>query len=37
MALGVHYFSDVIGGFAAGGLWLGVCIVTMNLYQRRQR
>lgn len=36
MALGVHYFSDVIGGFAAGGLWLGVCIVTMNLYKRRR-
>ena len=24
--LGVHYFSDVIGGYAAGVLWLSVCI-----------
>lgn len=35
MTLGVHYFSDVIGGFAAGGIWLGMCIFTINLYKQR--
>jgi membrane-associated phospholipid phosphatase len=24
--LGAHWFSDVIGGFAAGAVWLGFCI-----------
>ena len=24
--LGVHYFSDVVGGYAAGVLWLAACI-----------
>lgn len=24
--LGVHYFSDVVGGYAAGVLWLSACI-----------
>ncbi len=24
--LGAHYFSDVVGGFAAGGAWLGAAI-----------
>jgi membrane-associated phospholipid phosphatase len=36
MALGVHYFSDVIAGFAAGGIWLGVCIFVHELFRRRQ-
>ncbi len=35
MMLGVHYLSDVLGGFAAGGIWLGACIAAMNLVQRR--
>jgi membrane-associated phospholipid phosphatase len=26
MYLGAHWFSDVIGGFAAGAVWLGFCI-----------
>ncbi len=34
MTLGVHYISDVIGGFAAGGVWLGACIAAMNLIQQ---
>lgn len=25
--LGVHYLSDVLGGFAAGSLWLAMCIL----------
>jgi undecaprenyl-diphosphatase len=37
MALGVHYLSDVVGGFAAGGIWLGMCIAAMNLWKRRRR
>lgn len=25
LALGVHYLSDVLGGFVIGGVWLGIC------------
>jgi undecaprenyl-diphosphatase len=32
--LGVHYFSDVIGGYAAGGVWLSTCITGMELVRR---
>ncbi len=35
--LGVHYFSDVIAGFAAGGLWLSFCITAASfIHQRRE-
>ncbi len=34
MKLGVHYFSDVVGGFAAGGIWLGICISAINFLRR---
>jgi membrane-associated phospholipid phosphatase len=34
MTLGVHYLSDVLGGFSAGGLWLGACITALNFIQR---
>lgn len=34
MTLGVHYLSDVLGGFMAGGIWLGVCIAAMSILQR---
>lgn len=34
--LGVHYFSDVVGGYAAGILWLTTCITGVEL-ARRQR
>lgn len=30
MYLGLHYFSDVIGGYLAGMMWLIVCIVAAN-------
>ncbi len=32
--LGVEYFSDVIGGFAAGAVWLGACISGVELAWR---
>ncbi len=32
--LGVHYVSDVLGGFAAGGVWLSTCITGMELVRR---
>ena len=34
----VHYASDVLAGFASGGVWLAVCIISMELTQHyRQR
>ncbi|HEV2670460.1 MAG TPA: phosphatase PAP2 family protein [Gemmatimonadales bacterium] len=40
MYLGVHYFSDVIGGYTAGGLWLAMSISGVELargWQSRDR
>lgn len=34
MYLGVHYFSDVVAGYAAGGVWLSTCITGMELIRR---
>ena len=34
MYLGVHYFSDVVAGFAAGGVWLSACITAMEFVRR---
>jgi undecaprenyl-diphosphatase len=34
--LGAHWFSDVLGGFAAGGVWLGCCISGMETLRRRR-
>ena len=35
--LGVHYFSDVIGGYAGGILWLSTCITAVEIARRQQR
>src|SRR5437879_8881372 len=32
--LGVHYFSDGVGGFAAGVLWLSACISVVEVARR---
>jgi undecaprenyl-diphosphatase len=32
--LGVHYFSDVVGGYAAGLLWLSTCISGLEVARR---
>lgn len=37
MYLGVHYFSDVMAGFAAGGAWLSICITAMEFVRRGKR
>ena len=34
--LGVHYFSDVVGGYAVGVLWLSVCISALQVAERRR-
>jgi membrane-associated phospholipid phosphatase len=33
--LGVHYLSDVIAGYAAGGFWLSICITAIYYIRRR--
>jgi undecaprenyl-diphosphatase len=35
--LGVHYFSDVLGGYAAGLLWLSICVSAVELGRRWER
>ncbi len=32
--LGVHYFSDVVGGYAAGVLWVSACITGVEIARR---
>jgi membrane protein DedA with SNARE-associated domain/membrane-associated phospholipid phosphatase len=34
--LGVHYFSDVVAGFAGGSLWLAVCVTGLEVVRRRR-
>jgi undecaprenyl-diphosphatase len=36
MYLRAHWFSDVVGGFALGTFWLGLCVIAME-YRRRAR
>jgi undecaprenyl-diphosphatase len=35
--LGVHYFSDVVGGYAAGAVWLATCVSACEVARRRSR
>jgi len=35
MYLGVHYFSDVVAGYAAGGAWLSALITAAETARRR--
>ncbi|HZE94806.1 MAG TPA: phosphatase PAP2 family protein [Gemmatimonadales bacterium] len=35
--LGVHYFSDVIGGYAAGLVWLSACVSAVEIARRSRR
>jgi membrane protein DedA with SNARE-associated domain len=34
MYLGVHFFSDVIGGYAAGMVWLAACVSGLEVGRR---
>ncbi|XJZ25829.1 phosphatase PAP2 family protein [Bacillota bacterium Lsc_1132] len=34
--LGVHYPSDIIGGYTAGGAWLTICILAFRYYEHRK-
>lgn len=34
--LGVHYPSDVVGGWAAGGAWMSVCVVGIGVAEQRR-
>ena len=35
--LGVHYPSDIVGGFTAGGAWLTLCITIYVYFYKRKR
>jgi membrane-associated phospholipid phosphatase len=35
--LGVHWLTDVVGGYAAGLVWLIACIFSAELWQSRQQ
>jgi membrane protein DedA with SNARE-associated domain len=37
MYLGVHYFSDVVAGFASGGVWLSALITGSETIRRRRK
>jgi membrane-associated phospholipid phosphatase len=36
MTLGVHYFSDVIAGYCAGGIWLTISVTALEYIARRR-
>ena len=33
--LGTRYFSDIVSGLAAGGVWLSACITGLEVARRR--
>ena len=35
IVLGVHYLSDVLGGYTAGSVWLAACISGLEIIRRR--
>lgn len=37
LVLGVHYFTDVVGGYAAGAMWLALSIAAIEAERRRWR
>jgi membrane-associated phospholipid phosphatase len=37
LVLGVHYFTDVVGGYAAGAVWLLLAIAAVESERRRWR
>jgi membrane protein DedA with SNARE-associated domain/membrane-associated phospholipid phosphatase len=34
--LGLHFFSDVVGGLAAGAVWLTTCITALEVARRKE-
>src|SRR5262249_13382025 len=36
MFLGAHWFSDVVGGYCAGTVWLTCCIMAIETVRRRR-
>lgn len=34
--LGLHFFSDVVGGLAAGAVWLSACVTALEVARQRQ-
>jgi undecaprenyl-diphosphatase len=34
--LGLHFFSDVVGGLAAGAVWLTTCVTALEVARRKQ-
>jgi undecaprenyl-diphosphatase len=37
LCLGVHYFSDVIGGYCGGMFWLSSCVTAVEITRRQRK